>query len=245
MSEEEWYVDAKKFLSAERLDAYEARVPGDACEVVGTYLWNTALCEALYPSLQTVEIALRNSIDRAARHQFGDAWLERGDLLDSFASHRFSEARSKLARRGIDPTSRSLVAELDFGFWTSLMNRHYDRILWPALIFEAFPHIPKTLRQRHPLSTRFQAIRRLRNRVFHHEPIWHWSDLPRQHDEVIEAITWMCGSWHETLLTIDRFQSTLSAGAETYIEKLRSWGQAPANTEVDELADLLQMAPQE
>ena len=44
------------------------------------------------------------------------------------------------------------------------------------------------------------ALRRLRNRIAHHEPIFQ-KDLRLMHDETIEAIRWLCpitAAWADT-----------------------------------------------
>ena len=43
-------------------------------ESFGLYLWNVALCESLYPCLNSIEIALRNAIHDAASSNFGDEY---------------------------------------------------------------------------------------------------------------------------------------------------------------------------
>lgn len=50
-------------LSTERLDAYRGRLPPPTSnlQLLGRYAWNMALSESLYPSLQMLEIALRNT----------------------------------------------------------------------------------------------------------------------------------------------------------------------------------------
>ena len=63
-------------LSPERLAPYQ-RDNADEVTALARYLWNTALCEALYPSLQHVEIALRNSLHRTLSNHFGtDMWFD-------------------------------------------------------------------------------------------------------------------------------------------------------------------------
>lgn len=51
-------------LSEDRLRGYGR--PGEPCrETLAKYLWNMSVCEALYPSLQALEIALRiEALDR-------------------------------------------------------------------------------------------------------------------------------------------------------------------------------------
>jgi hypothetical protein len=46
---------------------------------------------------------------------------------------------------------------------------------------------------------RFNAVRRFRNRIAHPEPIFH-RDVKQTHDEIIDAIGWMCrdtAAWTE------------------------------------------------
>src|ERR1700721_1161807 len=63
-----------------------------------------------------------------------------------------------------------VVAGLSFGFWVSLLSRTYDRYLWVPALHKAFPHYSGSRRE---LFDNFDAMRRLRNRVMHHEPIHH------------------------------------------------------------------------
>jgi hypothetical protein len=57
-------------LATERLDAY--RQDGAAPAVaLARYVWNMALCEALYSPLQLAEVALRNAQHRALTTRFG------------------------------------------------------------------------------------------------------------------------------------------------------------------------------
>ena len=55
------------------------------------------------------------------------------------------------------------------------------------------------------ISPRIQKIRKLRNRVFHYEPIWHWKDLSEQHDLLVEVIKWMSLDVRVLLDDLDRF----------------------------------------
>ena len=81
-----------------------------------------------------------------------------------------------------------LVANSSFGFWVSLFNSRYENILWPQLLADVFPFMPKRIRKRRTISGRLNGIRGLRNRVFHYEPIWHRANLLKQHDEIIKTI---------------------------------------------------------
>jgi hypothetical protein len=60
-----------------------------------------------------------------------------------------------------------LVAELPFGFWWSLLADEYNRLLWQPALRHAFDG---TVRRRR-LHAELDEVRRLRNRIAHHEPI--------------------------------------------------------------------------
>ena len=85
------------------------------------------------------------------------------------------KARTKLRRERKRPDVGRIIAELNFGFWTSLLDRRYEQVLWPAMIKQVFPHMPRRQRTRVNLVERFNEVRQLRHRIFHHESIWYWS----------------------------------------------------------------------
>ncbi|WP_203923445.1 hypothetical protein [Rugosimonospora africana] len=71
-------------------------------------------------------------------------------------------------------TADDVVAELQFGFWTSLLSNHrgsqYGRLLWVPTLHRSFPHYHG---RRRDLHDNYEAMRLLRNRIMHHEPIHH------------------------------------------------------------------------
>jgi hypothetical protein len=89
-----------------------------------------------------------------------------------------TEAKSKLTDASKSITPGRIVAELNLGFWTSLFNAYYeqkgasDPRLWPRLLLAVVPRMPRRQRTRRNLVRYLNDIRALRNRVFHHEPIW-------------------------------------------------------------------------
>lgn len=101
-----------------------------------------------------------------------------------------ASAKQKLAEVGKPLEADRIVAELNFGFWSNLLNRPYEQqqVLWPTLLRAVFPYAPARFRNRPALSRRFNEIRQLRNRIFHHEPIWDTPNLLQSHANIIEAI---------------------------------------------------------
>jgi hypothetical protein len=220
-------------LSRERLGSYRFRDDDDV-GVMSTYLWSMALCEALYPALHGLEVALRNSLFDAgqqrfagARHRHVPCWLDADPpILAPEERHRVEAAKSTLRARGkpLDPSH--LVAELTFGFWTALLDVRYEhrQVLWPHLLSAVFPAVPPQLRKRKAISSRLNRVRLLRNRAFHHEPIWHWRDLKQQHAAIREVLAWISPALDHTVALNDRFPQVYSGGRQAFrpdVERVR------------------------
>lgn len=131
-------------------------------------------------------------------------------LYSALSSERLEAYRRRLGV-GDDDTA-SVIAELSFGFWASLLDRRYEQVLWPRLLRAVFPFVPRRNRTRQALSRRIQALRVLRNRVFHYEPIWHWHDLKNQHSQLVEAIGWVAPAAATLLAVVDRFPDVHARG---------------------------------
>jgi hypothetical protein len=176
-----------------------------------------ALSESLYPSLQMLEIALRNAIHQSASQNFG-----RGDWFDdphiipiqSHEEHAVQKARDTLRKNKKSTDVSHVISELTFGFWTGLLSRRYEQALWPKLLRATFPAMPRSMRTRAEASKRFEQIRKLRNRIFHHEPISHWQDLALQHQHLRQALTWIRPEADAFLAKIDRFPQVYTAKSQ-------------------------------
>ena len=208
-------------ISGERLRPYSGNSEIIA-SVIAAYVWNIALCESLYPALNCLEIALRNSIHGAGTKQFNTEYWFNG-LLRQEEADRVRLLRNRLNMSGNrNPSVGDLVSGLSLGFWVSLFKGQYERVLWPRLLPEVFPHAPRRQRSRRDISKRVDRIRRLRNRVFHHEPIWHQTDLEQQHGLILETIGWISPAMLEMTRLLDRFPSVYTMGPQRYIEELES-----------------------
>lgn len=223
----EFFRKIRSGLSASRLDRYGQ----DGVEeiiVLSRYLLNAALSEALYPLLQSLEICLRNEIDSAVSVKYGRDWIIRPEyILDRREIRQINRAKISLRNAKSPITRDNLIAELNFGFWTSLLDVRYERSFWQSLLGKTFCHMPKSERTRKKLSARFNQIRKLRNRIFHHGRIIHWKNLPVQHRNIIESIGWISPELQELAQALDTFETVYNAGLDPWIDKIRShW---PAN----------------
>ena len=217
-----------RLVSAERIGTYRRGAAEDEEDVLARYLWNIALCEALYPSLHCLEVALRNVVFEAAAATFasaaavsgaGGCWLEHPGILHADEARAVRAAAQRLGRRGKPCEAGRLVAELSFGFWTALFDVRYeqDRVLWPRLFGQKiFAHAPRQQRSRKALSPLLNRVRHLRNRAFHHEPIWHWSDLTDQHALVCDLLGWMSPDLGAMVAAFDRFPRVHREGVRAF-----------------------------
>jgi hypothetical protein len=202
--------DLEKHFSPARLGRYRAARGGDVARAAADYSSNVLLSEAMVPLLNVLEIALRNGIHARLSRLYGrtdwwESWV--GDPTFSWQNKEVANAKAKLARRHEAQIPDKVLAELTFGFWSSLFNTQFQTALWKDLRL-VFARCPKPQRQRHNISAALNQIRDLRNRVFHHEPLlWLTPTLLDQHAVGVTVINWIdpqLGKWlgnHDRLPT--------------------------------------------
>ncbi len=207
-----FFEEISRGLSTPRLEAYRQDGQNDF-EVLCNYVWNQRLCESAYPALETLEVSLRNSIHAAISKRLGTpTWFDDG-FLDVSERKSVQAAKDELTKsRKLHEPGR-IIAELNFGFWTSLFASHYDRPLWHHLLRDVFPHIPVAMRTRGNVADRLKKIRKFRNRVFHHERILHTPHLLVVHSEIMQTITWMNPHLHHLVSSTDRFPDIFRGGS--------------------------------
>lgn len=203
-------------LSSARLQRYRSPA-GDPMETAVNYLWNMALAEALYCSLNAVEIALRNALhDTLARHVGTPDWYDRQGLLERRQVEDVNAAKLRIRSYGNSVTPDRVVAELTFGFWVTILSRPYDARLWQgqnaAPLKQAFPRIPKRQRQRQSIHQHYNAIRELRNRVFHHEPLFDDRLLRQRHGDICRGLYWLNPTMMDFVEIFDRFEDVYQHG---------------------------------
>ena len=223
-----FYQQIEARFSSERLAAYAVAAngaPADPCATLARYLLNMALCESLYSPLQLCEIALRNAIHQhAARIMGREDWYDApGFQLTPWAMEEVSKAKAKIAKTRKPVTPGRVIAELQFGFWTSLFEAHYEQHtpFLPGAFKAVFPHLPKSLHHRKDRKNDLENIRLLRNRVFHHERIIHWKDLDARHDLILRIVAWISPELRQMATALDRFSDLRSEGLIPWMGKIR------------------------
>ena len=176
----------ERTLSADRLTPYRATVDNDLGRAVRLYEQNVLLAESLYGILQGLEVALRNTIHAQLAEDYGQAAWWDAIRLEAEQLAMLRNAKEILKRAGRPPDAGRIVAELAFGFWTGLISPKYEG-LWRDHLVKIVPRRPM---QRVELHTRLTSIRKLRNRVAHHEPIL-GRPLQKDVNQIFDTIAWL------------------------------------------------------
>lgn len=203
----------RRSFSDPRLRVYLTAANGDGVVAERLYWWNLEVSAAFYGPLHCLELGLRNALDRQLRSAYGrDAWWT-AVRLTPVGHHMIAEARTRCAGRAEPWTSDDVVAQLSFGFWTSLLSnsRHseYDRRLWVPTLHRAFPAYHG---RRDRLHEKFETMRLFRNRIMHHEPIHH-RDLAADHRKIFELIGYIDPASARAVALLDRVRAVLGSRA--------------------------------
>jgi len=168
-------------LSPARMRPYLAATEWHWGRALELYDWNATVSAAFFESVHYLEVGLRNSIDTTLRDVLGNGWLSPTSRVLTARSR--STVRTAVVRAGGPHAAHGkVVAELPFGFWWSLFADEYNRQLWQPALVHAFTG---NVRRRR-LHTELNEIRRLRNRIAHHEPI-HTRDLDADFARVVDV----------------------------------------------------------
>lgn len=173
------------------MERYFTLYPDDEQRAITHYQCNLQLSEAMYVSLSVFEVTLRNALCRELWQMTGrEDWYAVFPNTPGLSNlNRYiTQAAKQISGRHEQITPSKIIAELTFGFWVSLLNSEYERILWKDLR-RAFPFMPKAKRQRKYVSAPLNRFRAFRNRVFHNESIcWNIKCVHDIHSEMVEVL---------------------------------------------------------
>lgn len=203
-------------LSIERLDRYAPLARSkDAGKTLLPYLSMQVVLSAFYPTVQIVEICMRNRIHLAMTEFYTgrsrnvalpgapDKWYEWMPTETKTVSNIHeakSSAKKKIQGRKVIPGD--IISRLSFGTWASILQErpcNTDPLyFWTGIEKTVFPHASLNKKQK------LQEIRwanDLRNRLFHHEPIWTENKatgldtadvlLKKKHKRLLDILNWM------------------------------------------------------
>lgn len=168
-----------QLLSVPRLATYKTACNGDMKAALELYRWNLDTSMAFFESIHYFEVALRNVIDPALQKAALDgsrSWFDdapqvprpANSPLTSKSQGKIKQAKNRILGAGHTESHGHIVAELELGFWWTLLSDEYNRSLWQPTLQNVFP-----LARRERLHSAIDRIRVLRNRIAHHEPLIH------------------------------------------------------------------------
>ncbi len=203
----------ERIISNERLEPYLRHHNNDYEKALSHYKSNILISEAFYPVLSILEVGLRNSINLQLSKLFIDKrWYENTEFLkiaSRFQIDKIAEAKSNILSEKKEITSGRIISELAFGFWTSFFDQRFEMELWKSLRL-VFPNCPKQIRKRKTMSSKFNGIRRLRNRIFHHEPItWNLDVLNSYREDILKGIDWLNDGLIEWIAELNHLKETI------------------------------------
>jgi hypothetical protein len=231
--------DLIQTIGEARFAPYLRACRGDAATALDLYVWNLQAGASFYGPLAILEVTVRNALHRELAVLFGSTWHrssafqqmgqrvlqakfpgannERTDLLAQPAKleakltlkHSRRSTRGYVFKGELTPTIDDIVAGLDFGYWTSLLNRDLEPVLYAAGLYKAFPRAPHEHGKRPAraiIAGKLTEIRWFRNRVMHHEPLFKRGNLKKDLQNIVEVCGWAdcsAAEWIKHISTLD------------------------------------------
>jgi len=196
-------------LSTQRFATYLQARSHDRTHALTLYLWNIKISSAFLVPLHVLEVTLRNAIVEAIKGVHGDTWPWSEGFTRSLPD---SPARNYSAKRDLQGCSRKhqtagkIIADLKLVFWEKMLTARHQARLWDNSFYAVFPNTPQIpdspSQNRADLRKDIEEIRKLRNRIAHHEPIF-IRVLRADLDRMVRAIRWRCDTTADWLLGID------------------------------------------
>lgn len=137
-----------------------------------------------------------------------------------YLNNEIKIVKERLSQSKRDPNNPPcIVAALSFGFWVVLFTKKLDQQFYRAGsgegLYKLAPNQPAHKNQRYQFHARLERIKGLRNRIAHHEPLFHRNLL----------------SAHELILTMTGFIDTDSANwIAHHSQFLEVWNNPPELT---------------
>lgn len=177
------------WLSTERFAPYLSHCGGNRQAALELYDWNASLSCSLFKDITHFEISLRNAYNQA----FENKWQGPNHwLLDKNSPVRkeiIRKARVQKKKKDSDINFENrknirlainraggrtaapgkILAELSFGFWSSLTASNREQFLWTPYLRFAYPKGT----DRKTVDVKLELIRQVRNRIAHIEPIYY------------------------------------------------------------------------
>lgn len=202
-------------LSAPRFATYLKAAGNDRTHALDLYHWNLQVSAAFMIPLHVLEVALRNAVVDAIEAVHGGTWPWTQGFIRSLPNPgppAYNPKRDLSTCAAQHPTAGKVVAELKFAFWENMLTKRHQSRLWDAHFFRVFPDAPTGAtadQRRSELRIDVEAIRKLRNRIAHHEPIFPRM-LQDDLDRIMRCIQWRNATTASWVRDIETVQALLA-----------------------------------
>lgn len=173
--------DLPSVFSAPRFATYLQATGSDRDKALALYRWNLQLSAAFFVPLQVCEVGVRNGVVEAVASVHGQNWhLAHGFQRSLISSGPYNQRAELIREAGRQPTAGKVVAELKFVFWQHMFTARHDSRIWNSHLLTFFPNVPAgkaNYENRGDIYDKLEKVRKLRNRIAHHEPIFKNNNL--------------------------------------------------------------------
>ncbi|OZF41821.1 hypothetical protein CH293_27465 [Rhodococcus sp. 14-2470-1b] len=222
--------EIEKCLSPGRVGSYAP--PLIACEqgeqplsaALRLYQWNTEIASAMWTVMHIFEVTVRNAVSDAVSEVHGQKWTHEPSFHSRLAPTPKDRITGKPIGYGprndlqkqsrIHTTPGKVIPELKMVFWEKMFTQAHDRDFWNPHLQAAFPNLDSsqpTRDHRNALRIRYERVRRIRNRMGHHESISDASrfDLDACYHGMMDVLAWRSSEVHAWVSSMETVQDVL------------------------------------
>ena len=188
------YKNIKSTLSEIRLSSYDKVVQNEQ-QALELYWWNVEVSSAFWTLIQVCEVTVRNAVSAAITMRHGNRWAwENSFIWTLTSSSKRYNVRAELEKAKIGANDiNNVIPKLNLIFWQKMFISAHDNQIWQPFIKQIFVNATdiEACKLRAEIHDDLEFIRRLRNRVAHHEPIFN-QNLEKTYNIIIKIISYRC-----------------------------------------------------
>lgn len=169
----------KDALSAPRIGTYEAATTGtpQLPSALALYAWNAQVSASMLAPLHVCEVSIRNAVSDAIAAAHGPLWPWDAGFMRSLPNPKngYSAHRDLESARIGKATTGKVIPDLKFVFWQTMFTKRFDARLWTHHLRTVLPNADSSMpveQVRARVYSELEQLRKLRNRIAHHEPIF-------------------------------------------------------------------------
>jgi len=160
------------------------------------YAWNAQVSAALLAPLHLCEVVVRNAVSDALEAVYGAAWPRSSVFEVSLPDPGigYSPRKDLQNVRRYQTSTGKIIPELKFVFWQKMFTSRHDMRVWNTHLMRVLPnldHSKHVSQLRHEIYDSLEEIRKLRNRIAHHEPIFK-RNLTGDLQGIVDLIEFRC-----------------------------------------------------